>query len=80
MEETSKLGTVSKDVYFGYFKNGANVLTAFILLLFTIGTFGANAFSDIWISKWTNIDDLELDIYNHQNGMALPKKSSRVHK
>ena len=67
VEETSKLGSVSKDVYFGYIKNGGNVFSALALFLLTIGTFGAHSFSDIWISKWTNVDDLQLDIYNHHN-------------
>ena len=67
VEETSKLGSVSKDVYFGYIRNGGNVFSVLALILLTIGTFGAHSFSDIWISKWTNVDDLELDIYNHHN-------------
>ena len=67
VEETSKLGSVSKDVYFGYVKNGGNVFSVLALILLTIGTFGAHSFSDIWISKWTNVDDLQLDIYNHHN-------------
>ena len=66
-EETSKLGSVSKDVYFGYIRNGGNVFSALALILLTIGTFGSHSFSDIWISKWTNVDDLQLDVYNHHN-------------
>ena len=67
MEETSKLGSVSKDVYFGYIRNGGNFCSILALILLTVGTFVAHSFSDIWISKWTNVDDLQLDIYNHHN-------------
>ena len=67
VEETLKLGSVSKDVYFGYIRNGSNIFSGFALILLTIGTFGAHSFSEIWISKWTNVDDLQLDTYNHHN-------------
>ena len=66
-EETSKLGSVSKDVYFGYIRNGSNIFSGFALIFLTVGTFGAHTFSEIWISKWTNVDDLQLDTYNHHN-------------
>ena len=50
-EETSKLGSVSKDVYFGYIKNGGNEFSALALFLLTIGTFGAHSF---WGSQHRN--------------------------
>ena len=62
-EETSKIGTVSKKVYFGYMKNGANIISGMILLLATICTQSLNTISDVWIAKWTNIDDAKLSIY-----------------
>ena len=67
VEESSKLGSVSKDVYFGYIKNGINVFSGFALILLTVSTFGAHSFSNIWISKWTNVDNLQLDVYNYLN-------------
>ena len=37
VEETSKIGTVSKLIYWGYFKAGANLCTGFVVILATIG-------------------------------------------
>lgn len=66
-EESSKIGTVSNHVYFGYVKSGANIISGLFLCLMAIGYFGAQTFSDLWISKWTNVDDTQLYIYNRHN-------------
>ena len=64
-EELSKTGTVSKDVYFGYFKAGANLCTGFIVIFATICTHSLYSLSDLWIARWTNSEDAQLDEYNH---------------
>ena len=67
VEESSKIGTVSKRVYFGYVKNGANIISGIIIFVMSMGYFGAQTFSDLWISKWTNVDDAQLSIYKQLN-------------
>ena len=64
-EELSKTGTVSKDVYLGYFKAGANLCTGFIVIFATICTHSLYSLSDLWIARWTNLEDAQLDEYNH---------------
>ena len=71
VKEKSKIGTVPKNVYFGYIKSGSNLLIAIIFPLLTISAFGAHSFADVWISKWTNIDDLELSIFTEQSKYAV---------
>ena len=60
VEETSKIGMVSRDVYFGYVKSGANIVSVFVLLLMATCLFGAKTFSNIWISVWANFNDIHL--------------------
>ena len=69
VEETAKLGTVSKHVYWGYVKSGANLCTGFILVLATICTHGCFSLSDMWIRRWTNTEDLQLQDYHHHSAM-----------
>ena len=66
VEETSKIGTISKDVYFGYIKHGSNLLIRLTFPIMIFCAFGAHSFADVWISKWTNNDGLDLTIYNQQ--------------
>ena len=66
VEETKKIGNVSNSVYSGYIKSGANFISGTMLVLMTIFTYGAYSFSDLWISKWTNTDDLELSFYKSE--------------
>ena len=66
VEETKKIGTVSGSVYSGYIKSGSNFFSGTLLVVMTICTYGAYSFSDLWISKWTNTDDLELSIYKSE--------------
>lgn len=61
VQESVVLGSVSKDVYLGYLKNGANICSGLLLLLATLSTHACNAMSDLWISRWTNIDQSKLD-------------------
>ena len=67
VEETSKIGKVSRDVYFGYVKSGANIVSVIVLLLMAACLFGANTFSDIWISVWTNFNDINLGMNTLHN-------------
>ena len=67
VEETSKIGKVSRDVYFGYVKSGANIVSVIVLLLMAACLFGANTFSDIWISVWTNFNDIHLGMNTLHN-------------
>ena len=67
VEETSKIGMVSRDVYFGYLKSGANMGSVFVLLLTATCLFGAKTFSDIWISVWTNFNDIHLGMNLQHN-------------
>ena len=67
VEETSKIGMVSRDVYFGYIKSGANIGSVFALLLTATCLFGAKTFSDIWISVWTNFNDIHLGMNSQHN-------------
>ena len=64
-EETAKLGTVSKYVYWGYIKAGANWCSGFVLIITTILTHGCFSLSDMWIRKWTNTEDLKLQDFHH---------------
>ena len=67
VEETSKIGMVSRDVYFGYVKSGANIVSLFVLLLMATCLFGAKTFSTIWISLWTNFNDINLGMNTLHN-------------
>ena len=67
VEETSKIGMVSRDVYFGYVKSGANIVSVFVLLLMATCLFGAKTFSNIWISVWTNFNDIHLGMNTLHN-------------
>ena len=71
VQEKPKIGTVPKNVYIGYIKSGSNLLIAIIFPLLTISAFGAHSFADVWISKWTNIDDLKLSISTQQSKYAV---------
>jgi ATP-binding cassette subfamily C (CFTR/MRP) protein 4 len=64
-EEVSKIGNVSKNVYFGYLKSGANLCTGLVLTVATICTHGFFTLSDLWIAKWTNTEDVQLEQYQH---------------
>ncbi len=67
-QEMAKIGTVSKDVYIDYVKSGANIFTGLVLFVASIGTHACATGSDLWISKWTNDEDLQLDeLHHHQN-------------
>ena len=91
VEETKKIGNVSNAVYYGYMKSGANFVGGMMLLLITICTYGSYSFSDIWLSKWTNTDDLELFIYQSKcqikistpshvpRALAQSKKIIKIH-
>ena len=67
VEETSKIGMVSRDVYFGYVKSGSNIASVFVLLLMATCLFGAKTFSNIWISVWTNFNDIHLGMNTLHN-------------
>ena len=67
VEETSKIGMVSRDVYFGYVKSGANIFSLFVLLLMATCLFGAKTFLNIWISVWTNFNDIHLGMNTLHN-------------
>ena len=77
-EETAKLGTVSKHVYWGYVKSGANLCTGFILVLATICTHGCFSLSDMWIRRWTNTEDLQLQDYHHHEAEAVNSNETLV--
>ena len=63
-EEKMKKASVSKDVYMGYLRAGLSVLSGLVLFLATIGMNGSYSYSDIWLSEWTNSEDVQLKTYH----------------
>ena len=63
-EEKSKKGSVSKAVYMGYLRAGLSVFSGLVLFLATIGMNGSYSYSDIWLSEWTNSEDVQLKTYH----------------
>ena len=66
-EEESKSGTIARSVYLGYLKSGAGLFSGFILVVSSILAHGCSALSDLWISKWTNDEDVQI----HQNNTNI---------
>ena len=65
-KEKSQTGAISRKVYSGYLIAGLNCLSGTVLFL-TISIFlGGLLYSDIWLSKWTNSNDLQLETCNSQ--------------
>ena len=63
-EEKSKKASVSKAVYIGYLRAGLSIFSGLVLFLATIGFNGCYSYSDIWLSEWTNFEDVQLKTYN----------------
>ena len=64
-EETAEQGTVSKNVYWGYAKAGANLCSGLVLVISTFCTHACISLSDMWIRRWTNTEDTQLQDYHH---------------
>ena len=62
-EELTKEGNINKRVYIDYIKSGANLCTGFVLTVATISTHGCYVLSDLWIRKWTNDEEQQIQQY-----------------
>ena len=76
-EEKSKKSSVSKDVYIGYLRAGLSIFSVLVLFLATIGMNGCNSYSDIWLSEWTNFEDVQLKTY-HEHSLRNDAYNSNI--
>ena len=76
-EEKSKKASVSKDVYIGYLRAGLSIFSVLVLFLATIGMNGCNSYSDIWLSEWTNFEDVQLKTY-HKHSLRNDAYNSNI--
>ena len=76
-EEKMKKASVSKDVYMGYLRAGLSISSGLVLFLATIGMNACNSFSDIWLSEWTNFEDVQLKTY-HEHSLTNDAYNSNI--